>query len=85
MKTILAVAVVSLGLMSCGALKEISECATFTAFEDMYENSKDQALDEDRLLGEIRKLAIKIEEQINLPHEPELVHARKYCEELLRD
>ena len=84
MKTILAVAVVSLGLMSCSALKEISECATFTAFEDMYEN-KDQALDEERLLGEIRKLAIKIEEQTNLPHEPELVHARKYCEELLRD
>ena len=84
MKTILAVAVVSLGLMSCSALKEISECATFTAFEDMYEN-KDQALDEERLLGEIRKLAIMIEEQINLPHEPELVHARKYCEELLRD
>ena len=45
--------------------------------------NKNENINEEKLLVEIRKLAIKIEDHIGLPHEPELVHARKYCEQLL--
>ena len=82
MKKFLATAVMSLGLMSCGPLYGITECGKFTALEDMQEE-KHENVNEEKLLIEIRKLAIKIEDHIGLPHEPELVHARKYCEQLL--
>jgi len=45
--------------------------------------NKSEYINEEKLLVEIRKLAIKIEDHIGLPHEPELVHARKYCEQLI--
>ena len=82
MKKFLGDAVMSLGLMSCGPLYGITECGKFTALEDMLEE-KHENVNEEKLLVEIRKLATKIEDHIGLPHEPELVHARKYCEQLI--
>ena len=45
--------------------------------------NKNENINEDKQLVEIRKLAIKIEDHIGLPHEPESVHARAYCKQLL--
>ena len=83
MNKLLAIVLLSIGLITCGAMGQIGECAKFRALEDMYKNNKDEAIDEERLLSETRKLALKIEKHAGLPHEPEPVHARGFCNELL--
>ena len=52
----------------------------------MYEENKvnkNENIKEVKLLSEIRKLAVEFEDLRDLPHEPELVHARAYCNQLL--
>ena len=84
MKIFLAVAVLSLGLVSCGVTNKVIECSKFKALEGMLNKNEDEAaIDEQKVLSAIRKLALKIEEEENLPHEPELVHVRQYCKRLL--
>ena len=83
MRKFLAVIVLSLGLMSCGVTNKVIECSKFKALEGMLQNNEDEAIDEQKVLSAIRKLALKIEGRENLPNEPEIVNARKYCKKLL--